>query len=290
MAFYGRNQEALAQERANIEKQKQEATTFAPMLYLLGGVTTVRVLPAYSEKGVFFTTVAKHYIRTPAGGRTFACTGEDSCRICLLGQGYMESGDEAKMKIVRENLRPRTYYLYNTLVLSAPPPKKGEPATFGTVYVMEAPQSVHNQIIGLDQDTAMGWDDITDFEKGVTIYIKRTGTTKNDTKYEVHPHGSGRSNILEQLAAAGVDPSKLDAHDLDKVYGQPDADRLNEALAAIEVQAGGVAASAPKFHPAAPQTPPSVPAQAAPAPAQAPAASPPKFSPPKVNIPALPKS
>jgi hypothetical protein len=177
------------------------------------------------------------------------------------------------MDYVRDNLRVREFSLYNALAISGPANNKGEVPGFGTVYVLEAPISAHRQIISLDQDTATGWADVTNPEKGVNLVIKRSGV-KFDTKYEVHPHGAGRTNLWNDLTGRGIDPNSLTLHDLNAVYTVPGEDFVNDVASNIPDNIGGpVSQPGPSAW-----TPPQP--SATPAPQAPPVAPPAGFQPP----------
>ena len=274
MAFHTRNEAAMTQEKEVIEKQAAEWGNDAPMLYLQAGSTMVRILPAYSAAGVFFRKIVKHRVRS--NGQTFvcACPAEMEgvyCPICSKAQEMKDSGDQNKMKQAKDHLKPQVKYLYNVLCYSAPADKKGKAPEFGPVYVMEAGIMVHKALVSLDTDTMTGWVDITNFETGVNVVVKRTGNGL-DTKYEVSPTGHGRSNVLQDLAARGIDTSKLEPHNLDSLFSCPPTEKLEEVVAGLQFTGfqGGQQAF-PQMQPApAPVTfaaPPVIPAPVATLPA-----------------------
>jgi hypothetical protein len=274
MQFYERNEAALSNESDALDKKAQEWGNDAPMLYLFAGSTMIRILPPYNETGVFFRQITKHRVRVGNRTEILACPAAEAnlpCAICEKGQELMDSRDEMKMKFARENLRPRVQYLYNVIVHSGPANKKGETPEFGKVYVLEAGVMVHRQVINLDQDPGAGWADITNPAAGVNLIIKRTGQGL-DTKYEVNPHGAGRTDFFADCTAHGVDPNSLELINLDEVYSIPPAEKLAEIASTINV--GGAfpgAGTAPTAHPALP-TASMTPAPVAPVAAVAPVA------------------
>lgn len=241
MQYYQRSDEAVAAEAAKLEREAAEFGLKVPVLYPLSGSTVVRILPPYSDAGVFFAHVHKHRVSNGRSADVFACPrvmADSYCAVCEVKDEFMASKETAKMDYARENLRSREYTLYNALAISGPANKKGEVPTYGTVYVLEVGVTVHRQVINLDQDPAGGWADITNPEKGVNIVIKRTGV-KFDTKYDVTPHGGGRSNLWTDLTSRGIDPNTLVLHDLSKVYAVPDAQFVSDIAARIPRNVGG---------------------------------------------------
>jgi hypothetical protein len=281
MQFFERNEAALASEKDALEKQANAWGNDAPMIYAQAGTTMLRILPPFDDKGVFFSQITKHRVQV-GGKRTeiFACPAEEAglpCAICVKGQEMTESKDEAQMKFAKENLRPRNQFLYNVLVHSGPADRKGNVPEFGKVYVLETGVMVHRQIISLDQDPATGWADITNPGNGVNLMIKRTGQGL-DTKYEVNPHGAGRTDVFADCAARGIDPNSLELFNLNEVYAIPDEEKVEEvASKAGAGMFGATPAPRPALQtasPAAAAATPAAPAPTVPVPVAAPAAQP----------------
>jgi hypothetical protein len=278
MEFFGRNEETIQSEKDALDKKANEWGNNAPMVFPQSGTTMVRVLPPYSDAGVFYHHVTKHRVQVGRNVDVFACPADAEglpCAICVIGQELTESKDEAKMKFARD-LRPRNHYLYNVLVHSAPADRDGEVPEFGKVYVLETGIMVHRQIIALDQDPATGWADITNPQSGVNIVITRTGH-KLDTKYNVTPHGAGRTDVFADCVAQGIDPNTLELIRLNEVYATPDSERVEKVASTINVGGGFGPTPTPRpalptVSPAAAAAIPSAPATVVPGPVAAPAA------------------
>ncbi len=244
MQFYERDEKALQGEKDALDKRDSAFGVNADMLYLLPGTTQVRLLPPYSDKGVFFKEISKHRIKNGKRWETYACPLEMAslpCALCELGAELTATLDEAKIEFVSENLRPRTAFLYNVICHGGPQNRKNETPEFGKVYCLESGLMVHKQILQLDQDPVDGWADITTVNNGVNLTIKRTGQGLG-TEYSVNPHGSGRTDIFEQLVERGIDPAGLVLFDLDNVYTLPTEEKL-------ELVTKMVKASVPKVQP-----------------------------------------
>jgi hypothetical protein len=271
MGFYERNEEAMATEQAAVEKQASEWGNNADMCYLLAGSTLLRLLPAYSERGMFFRKIIRHRTRTASGTVIVACPASQDlpCGLCEKAQELKDTGDPIKMKFAKDNLKPQVKYLYNVVVYAAPADGQGKSKEFGKVYVMEGGIMVHRQIISLDTDAMLGWADITNLNTGVNISIKRTGSNL-DTKYEVLPTSAGRTDLIADLQARGFDPNQLGEQvvNLDELYPAPPEEKIAEILAGLQVgstpsvQPG---AAFPALQPVPVQAAPQVPAPAAPA-------------------------
>jgi len=252
---YTRNEEALAGERARLERESVRYGNNAPMLYLRAGSTMLRVLPPWDDKGQFFKQIYKHRVRTADSTFEGLCPSsmEDlHCPICYKAQELYDSKSEAALEQAKQ-LKPRGQFLYNVICFQGPANKKGALPEFGKVYVMEAGVMVHRQLIELDQDEGAGWADITNVAQGVAVIIKRTGMGL-DTKYDVNPtliEGQPRSDIMASLAGRGIDPNTLELNNLDETYAMPDQATLEEVANKIRVP-GAPAQAAPQFATAAP--------------------------------------
>ena len=118
------------------------------------------------------------------------------------------------------NMDARPRFLFNVVLLDAPPPRQGEPKKKGEVYVMKAPSTVRSAIVKMDRDEPGGWHDVTSPFHGVNLRITKEGQGLN-TKYHVLPSGA-RTPIVEYLASVGItktlDELKAGMHDLDGVF------------------------------------------------------------------------
>lgn len=276
MKFYQRNEQALNHEKDIIEKQVAEWGVGADMLYLNSGSTMVRILPPYSDKGVWFRGITRHRVRTGGQNMVCACPAASglSCLICEKAQELKDSGDPNLMKFAKDNLRPSQRFIYNVLVYSASANKRGQAYEFGKVYVLDAGIMVHRQLVNLDTDALAGWADITNTETGVNVVIKRTGNGL-DTKYEVMPSGHGRSNIWSEMQARGVDLSTVELVNLDNLYQLPPEDKQKEIVIGLQIVGStlksGATFQVPNFQPIPvpfvpqlPQLQPAVPIQVIP--------------------------
>ena len=248
MEYYQRNEAALQQEKELLAQEAAEFGQNAPILYLRPGTTMVQILPPFDASGVFFSSVEKHRVKVRGRTVTVACPAyhDAYCAICAKGQELTDSRDVAKMDFAREHLKPKRQYLYNAICFSGPPNNKNETPQFGKVYVLEAGKMVHNQIIKLDQDTAIGWANITDPQNGVMLIIQREGQGLN-TKYHVQPHGAGRQNLDQILRSRGIDPATLKLHNLNNVYTLPSDEKMAEIVSGLDGAATPL--SQPTFQP-----------------------------------------
>ena len=252
LAGFERNSEALAAEKAKQDQTQGEFGARADMIYPLDGQTMLRVLPPYSAEGVFFKEISKHRVQIAQDDVFIGICPEamgldEECPVCAKGEELYATKDEASMAVAKE-LKIRKNFIYNTIVFSGPPNRKGDSPEKGKVYCFEGGIMVHRQIMELDQDPAAGWADITSPSAGVNLLIKRTGKGLN-TKYAVNPHGGGRTDIFAYLSGedVGVDPATLELFNLDEVYSY-DADRT--AAAASRIKTPRAAAPEVTFAPA----------------------------------------
>ena len=227
MKYFKPNEQLLDKEYSNVMKDKStnggNSTSDVPMFYIKPGSSQVRVLPPWSEKGVWFYELKEHFIRTENDYSIFTCpsTFGEACPVCTEGMKYYKSTNEEEVEFAK-NLRPRTQVLYNVIVESAP---TGVEFDYGKVYVMKTGVMVKRDLLDLDRDVAGGFANITDIENGVAVTIKRTGKGLN-TSYYVRPTPKGRTDLRKELAEHGIDIDKLELYPLDKLFQAPSEEEL----------------------------------------------------------------
>ena len=213
---FQRNEQAINQERDRDKKQQAEQSEGGVSTYFLKkGTATVRILPPYNERGVWFRETQEHTIQiAPKKWQSFTCPRPSGkqCPFCDQGTALYEEGSEEAVAKAKD-FRPRTQFLFNALILSD---NRGNNASKG-VQVLKAGVMVKRQLLELDTNVQAGWGDMTNLETGFNVNIERTGEGL-ETKYSVLPFGGGRSNILENLATQGIDANSLTLHDLDALF------------------------------------------------------------------------
>lgn len=223
------NQDFLKEEKAKQDRQSEGGIGNVGFYLKTPGVYQVRVLPAHVQaNGQWFRRLLEYVV--PVEKRPYYLTApaqfdlEDPVKETR--ERLANSGDPDLVEKAG-NLKPRVQYLFNVLVLSAP---QGVEYEFGSVYVLKTGELVKRQILELDQDEGLGWTDVTNLESGVNLTIKRTGKGQFDTRYEVNPHGGGRSNIVQTLSEKGVDINDLTLHNLFELCPVKPTDELREIL------------------------------------------------------------
>jgi hypothetical protein len=277
--YYNPNQETLRQEK---ERQDKESVTgFKDAFFLkVPGVYQARILPPYSDAGVWYRKILEHRIVVDKQAHYLTSPSQFDLPdpIREAAETLHAQLDERSVAKAKE-LVPRQQFLFNALILSAP---SGVKFDFGKIYVLKTGVMVKNALLELDQDEGLGWTGITALDTGVNVTIKRTGQ-KLDTEYHVNPHGGGRSNIVELLAERGVDINALKMYNLDELYPVRKEEDIRDLLRRggyivgnpVSVSAGQAgAAPAPVAAPAAAPTPVAAPAPAPQAVAQTPVAPP----------------
>lgn len=219
---YEPNKTTLSQERAR--DSRETVFDFEDTFFLQKGITSVRILPPYSEEGVWFRELVEYRI-AGEGSATFLTAPEpgEPDPVADFIDHLRSLGDEASLEVAKE-LRPRRQYLFNALILSAPQAEFEK----GKVYVLKTGVSVKRDLLQFDQDEQLGWADITNLEKGVNFNINRTGTGLK-TEYNVSPM-SERTNVQEYLASVGVDINTVKLHDLNNIYTPREASEMQAVL------------------------------------------------------------
>lgn len=225
MKTYPINQEALAREYKKDKKEKVSNSGQSKRFYFLKkGITQVRILPPYSEAGIWFREVQEHATTQDGSFQPEPCprmVGE-SCVFCAEGQRLYSLKTEESIEAAKE-LRARNQYLFNALIYSSP--EEGDKLDNGSV-VLKTGVMVKRDILDLDQDAAGGWGDITNLEDGVEIRIEKRGEGRMGTHY-ITKGIPKRSSILEDLAAKKLDPEvTIKLVDLDAMYEPKDSETL----------------------------------------------------------------
>lgn len=217
--------------QTNMNQIKSDVTAFESggggntnWFKMVDGKQLVRVLPPWSESGLFYKKVGYH---RPPGRKTdkvvcpdytFGTKGE--CPICKArAKAFKDLGKDAAKHY---NIQKRA--LVNVLDM-----KKGD----GVVYVLDAPATVMNPILNTMAEADS--DQLIDPEKGFNVLVKRKnegGFTKYDVvvmpgEFSLSKKGYDVDEILENL------------YDLDAFISEPDPDDFTEILEAINVAAYG---------------------------------------------------
>lgn len=249
------NQRVLEQEH---ERDKNGFGNFARNL--APGRTTIRVMPAYSEKGVWFHKVREHFIQSKQ--RSLVCC-EDAygrCPVCEECARLDEAGDEAGAKA----FKPTTKFLINAVILSDPTNKVS--AKDG-VKVIRIGNTVKKELVGLDMDKASGYGDIVSYDHGFNINIDRSGSGLK-TEYVVRVIPT-RCDIVKQLSEEGIDVSTFQLNNLEVVLPAKTYEETQQEFVNLmsDEPTDAVPVATPAARPAAaPVAGANIPAPAAPAP------------------------
>lgn len=200
---FKRNDEALDRARA---RDVAGANQGAFALTLKSGRTTLRVMPAWSEKGVWLQEIVEHFIN--GKNRSFPCVAESAgrCPICEHGASLAAQGLEDQAK----SFKASTKFLTNVLVLNDP---NGKLSIKDGVKVMKLPSTVKTALLDLDTDKGGGYGDIVSFHHGMNVNVDRTGLGLT-TKYVVKVVPQ-RTSIIETIQAEGLNLESFQLHALD---------------------------------------------------------------------------
>ena len=201
---YKRNDEALDRARQRDVANENGFGQFA--ITLKSGRTTIRVMPAWSEKGVWLQEITEHFIN--GKNRSFPCIAETEgrCPVCEYGASLAAQGQEEAAK----SFKASTKFLINALILNDP---NGKFSIKDGVKVMKLPATVKKALLDLDTDKSGGYGDIVSFHHGMNVNIDRAGqglTTKYTAK--VVPQ---RTSIIETIQQEGLNLDSFQLHALD---------------------------------------------------------------------------
>lgn len=199
--------------------------------YLKSGKHILRIMPPYSEAGVFVREIREYFFRGEENEPIFVISPRDrgdrdpiaEHAEALYDQATEESIEEAK------KFRARRQFLFNALVLSGP---GGESVKDG-IRVLKTGVTVYNQIMDLDQDVDSGYGDITNLERGFNLTVSREGEGRDDTTYTVKAHREP-TNIADKLAEQGFNLNDFNLHDLDKVITPRSFEEMTEILEMVK--------------------------------------------------------
>ena len=180
---------------------------------LRAGTTTIRVLPPYSKKGLWYRRIHEYYFRLGQSHVFMPSPRDygDPDPIWDYCDEVFASGDKQKMEVVKE-WRPREVYLINAFIFSEPEQQK----PYESVVALKIPKKVQRMLKTLDIDASTGYGDITHLHNGYNINVNKTGKGLT-TEYQVNPHRAA-SNLFEELKKRGLDLNAMTLHNLDEVY------------------------------------------------------------------------
>lgn len=177
-----------------------------------GGRTVMRVLPPWSERGVWFKPLLEYVVKIGDEFKFMISPKDTGGRDPLFeyAEQLIASGDE---KLVQrgKDIRPRRRFLVNALVIAD---QKGVTMRDGP-KIVNLPVRVKDDLVNLDTDVQSGYGDITNLERGFNVSVERQGEGLN-TRYSVRAHREP-SNILTTAREQGFDPDIWSLHDLDAV-------------------------------------------------------------------------
>lgn len=251
MQYYERNDDKLAAER---EKDKADDNGSRSDFYSLKkGRTVIRVLPSWSEEGLWFREMREYYFRM-GDNHLFVTSPLDFGQPDPLddyGRSVYEKGNEEAVKEAKR-FRAKYRYLLNAIVLS----DTQDTDMHAGIKIVKVPKTVKMALVDFDTDPEYG--DISNPEKGFNMIIDRSGEGL-DTEYSVKAQRE-RTNIFELLKSSGLDPAQLTLHNLDEVHLQG-LKTEEELRGMLEQLKGSYAAKAPASsfnQPAATEVPASV--------------------------------
>jgi hypothetical protein len=226
--YFPRDEQAIGDAKT---KQDREAVSNMPQHYLQPGRTVLRVLPAFSEKGVWFEEFKEHYCKI--GGESHYLVDPETfgefSPFSAYGRKLAEEGTEAAIKKASA-FRPTHKYLLNVVVLSD---AKGRTAKDG-VKILKVGKTIITKLIDFDTDVDGGWGDITNLETGRVITIEKEGTLR-DTSYNTKAHPE-KSNFVQMLAEQGIDINSLVMHDLTSMIQVQPKEELESLLEQLVAQ------------------------------------------------------
>lgn len=235
MKTFERNENKIKEER---DKKRGVVTR------LHSGKTVLRVLPPWSEAGVWFRPILSYYFKIDGDHYVLRSPRDEGVKdpIYSYARSLRDSDNPEDMERAKSFFPRRRFYI-NAVVLSS---SDGKSLSDG-VQVVELPVKVKEQLIQLDTAVDEGFGDITDLENGFNIVVERTGEGLN-TQYNCRPYRE-RSNILELAKNQGINTDEWELFDLDAVAKPASTEELSEILSRLtgEEQEQPAPSTAPKL-------------------------------------------
>jgi len=178
------------------------------------GPNKVRILPPWSKEGIWYKEATLHYgLKNDKGQeRGYPCLkmfGKD-CPICDKRDELLEGDGEDKK--LAERIRPRTKFYANILDRKT-----------NAVMIWGFSQKTLGILLSYEGDKEHCDGKLTDPNEGFDVVIDRTGTGKNDTRYEIR--------VKPKATEIGEEGWEDQLHNLDtKVVEEIDEDVLEEVL------------------------------------------------------------
>ena len=213
---FARNEEAIQADGERLKQEAQRAESGGVTPYTLQkGKTTIRILPAYDDKGLWYQKYFEHVLRVAGRTMYLSCPRPHgrSCPLCDAGEELYKSQDEKDIARAGD-LRPTERYLVNAVVLS----DSAKGCAKDGVRLVKLPKTAHAEVVALDNAVQDGWGDVTSIKEGFNLTIERTGEGQMKTRYAVRGFPE-RTNIMTSLKEQGVNPDTLESFTLDEMLG-----------------------------------------------------------------------
>jgi hypothetical protein len=201
--------------KTDTEKVRRRAETLGAGKYFKPkvGKNVVRILPPWSEEGLFYFETALHYgFQSDGRERAYPCLkllGKKACPMCAFSDDLLSGSTEDQELGKRVQARRK---FYATVI------DRNNP---GSAQIWGFSAKVLKVLSGYMDDP--DWGDFTDPEEGHDIVIERTGSGRNDTRYEIR--------IKPRSTAIDVDGWEEMMIDLPKVViEETSADQMQDII------------------------------------------------------------
>lgn len=201
--------------------RRERAVAFKP------GKTRIRVAPGWrkGQEHIFWQDFAQHFIKDAAGDiqAVYVCvdgTYGKPCNVCAAVKHAIRlAGDDETTKLIAQSSSGKTT-LINAYHLDSDDPH--------TPKVTQVPSTLLTQLFEILETN--GGEPFFDLEKGHEITVVRTGTSKNDTRYQA------TMSIKPGTPIPAASLSRLT--NLDDYVAQESEEQERRAIAAVNTVAG----------------------------------------------------
>jgi hypothetical protein len=218
--FAATDLDVIAQEREALKREREERDNRADRLKLVEGKNHIRVMPPRMGEKSPFSRVYVHYLRNPATptqpGRPVLCPLKNRnapCAVCKKVGQLRRSNNDVDKRVAADLSAARRIHA-NAVDLKEP--DKG-------VQVWEFGVMIYSELLSyMDKDDPSAVGDFTHPDTGYNIIVERTGTTKDNTKYQ--------TRVVKAPSAIANRDWLNSLHDLSKVISGIDDDRIAAIL------------------------------------------------------------
>lgn len=208
-------------EDTALEEKEEIDASGAAFMKLKVGRNIVRILPPPAGKRSPFRTAFQHFIEMAGVRKSVICARQEARKPCLVCQKIDEMR-KSRLPVDQEmaNAMFARRRIFCNVIDRSDEAKGPKVLAFG--------KTVHEQLVALRTDPSAGGDYVHP-EEGCDVIITRSGTGKNDTKYQVAL--ARKESPLERSGDTNVMQAWIDAQqNLEQYAKLPSGEEVKQLL------------------------------------------------------------